>query len=57
MAETKKRMTFTQAMMEVFGKKSPTQTTMELVAEFKALTEQDRAWFKAELASLGYEII
>lgn len=51
-----KQMTFISAMKDYFGMKQR-QTSMEFMAEIKALTVQDRDWFKANLPSVGYEIV
>ena len=50
------QITFTKAIVEYFGKK-PGQTTNEFMQELKALTDEDRAYFKREFAKIGYEII
>lgn len=50
------QMTFTKAIVEFFGKK-PGQSTTDFMAEIKALTEADRAYFKAEFAKIGVEIV
>jgi hypothetical protein len=50
------QMSFTKAIVEYFGKR-PTQSTGEFMQEIKALSPQDRAWFKAEFAKMGWEII
>lgn len=51
-----KQMTFITAMKDYFGM-HPNQTAMEFMQEIKALTPQDRDWFKANLPSVGYEIV
>lgn len=47
--------TFVTALKDFFGYK-PGQTAMEFVAEVKALSPDDRAYFKAEFAKIGIEI-
>lgn len=49
------QMSFTKAVSEYFGKK-PGQTLMELQAEIKALTPEDREYFKREFVKVGIEI-
>lgn len=49
MAEAK---SFAVAMMETF--KKPGQNTQEFLAEFKQLTPEDKAWYRAELIKTGY---
>lgn len=49
------QMTFTKAINDYFGKK-PGQTLMELQAEIKALTSEDREYFKREFLKVGIEI-
>jgi hypothetical protein len=46
---------FTKAILDYFGKK-PGQTAMELQAEIKALTPDDREYFKREFAKIGVVI-
>jgi hypothetical protein len=48
--------TFTKAINEFFGKK-PGQTLMELQAEIKALTIEDREYFKREFLKIGIEVV
>ena len=50
------QMTFTKAVNEFFGKK-PGQTLMELQAEIKSLTPEDREYFKREFVKVGIEIV
>lgn len=50
-----KTMTFLTAMRDYFGMK-PGQTAMEFMQEIKALNTAERDWFKANLATVGYEI-
>lgn len=51
-----KQMTFISAMKDYFGMKAG-QTAMDFMQEIKALTSEDRDWFKANLPSVGYEIV
>lgn len=46
---------FTKAVLDFFGKK-PNQTAMELQQELKALTPDDREYFKREFAKVGIEV-
>lgn len=46
---------FTGAMLDFFGKK-PGDTAMGFQAELKALDPTDRAYFRAELTKVGYEV-
>lgn len=50
-----KRMSFVTAMLDYFGKNG--KSSVEFMAEMKALTPDDRKWFEANLPSVGYEII
>lgn len=47
---------FTAAMLDYFGKK-PGQSNSDFLKEIKELTEADKAWFSANLPSVGYEIV
>jgi len=49
------QMSFTKAIIETFPKR-PDQTMADYGAEIRALTPQDRAYFKAEFAKIGIEI-
>ena len=49
------QMTFTKALVEFFGKK-PGQTPGEFMLEIKALTPDDRAYFKREFLKVGIEV-
>ena len=49
------QMSFTKAIIEIFPKR-PSQTMADYMAEIKALTPQDREYFKAEFAKIGIEI-
>lgn len=46
---------FTKAVLDYFGKR-PNQTAMELQAELKALTPEDREYFKREFSKIGVEV-
>lgn len=46
---------FTKACHDFFGRK-PDQTLGEFQAELKALTPEDREYFKREFAKIGVEI-
>ncbi len=48
--------TLMKALKEYFGFK-PGQNLTDFMAEIKALTPEDRAYFKREFAKVGYEII
>ena len=50
-----KKMTFVQAMRDYFGQK-PGQSLQEFAAELNKLSETDKAWFRANLPSVGYEL-
>lgn len=50
-----KQMSLTAACKDYFGYK-PGQTLGEFMAEVKALTTEDRAYFKREFLVAGYEI-
>jgi hypothetical protein len=50
-----KTMGFIAACKDYFGFK-PSQTMQEFAAEIKALTEDDREYFKREFAKVGYTI-
>ena len=52
---TNKTKTLLGALMDFFGKK-PGQTLQDFSAEMKTLTDADRAYFKAELEKVGYQI-
>jgi len=52
---TNRTLSFTAAINEFFGKK-PGQTLMELQAEIKALTPEDREYFKREFLKVGIQI-
>jgi hypothetical protein len=45
----------TKALKEYFGFK-PGQNLTDFMAEIKALTTEDREYFKREFAKVGYEI-
>ena len=50
-----KTMSFVQAMMHYFGK-HPGQTTQQFAQELNALAAEDKAWFRANLPSVGYNL-
>jgi hypothetical protein len=50
-----KQMTLTTACKDYFGYK-PGQTLGEFMQEVKALTTDDREYFKREFLKVGYEI-
>ena len=47
---------YTAAMRTFFGL-LPGQTPHSFLREMKALTEEDNAWFRAQLPKGGYQII
>lgn len=47
-------MTFLGALMHAF--KKPGQTTADFAQEVKALTDEDKAYFRAELIKAGYKL-
>lgn len=49
------KVTFTKAMMQFFGK-LPGQTLGQFAEELKALTAEDRAYFKAGLEQNGFAV-
>lgn len=54
MTETK-RMSFVSAMLDYFGKNG--KDSMAFMAEMKALTPEDKAWFRKTLPDVGYELV
>ena len=50
-----KAYSLTTAMLDYFGK-HPGQSTAEFAQELKALTDADKAEFRAALIKLGYRI-
>jgi hypothetical protein len=48
-------MSFLKAMMHAF--KTASQTTAQFAAEFKALSDADKAWYKEALIEAGYQLI
>lgn len=50
-----RQMTFTAALVDFFGKQ-PGQSVGEFMQEIKALTQEDRAYFKREFVKVGIEI-
>lgn len=51
-----KQLSFVQAMKDYFGLK-PQQTALGFMQEMKALSDEDKAWFRANLPKVGYEIV
>ena len=54
--EANKTYSFTTAMLDFFGK-LPGQSTMDFATELKALTDADKAEFRAGLVAYGYKLI
>ena len=52
-----KKMSFAAAMRDYFGDRPGATGPGAFLAELKALTFEDRAWFRQHLPSVGYEII
>jgi hypothetical protein len=53
-----KKMTFVSAMRDYFGSRPGGDTTpTAFLHEMKALTSEDKAWFRTQLATVGYEIV
>jgi hypothetical protein len=50
------RSTLTKALKDYFGYK-PGQNLTDFMAEIKALTPEDKAYFRREFLKVGYEII
>lgn len=50
-----KKMSLVAAMKDYFGL-LPGKSAMDFLKEWKALSDEDKAWFKANLPSVGYEI-
>ena len=50
-----KKMSFVTAMLDYFGKNGKDSGAFML--EMKALSDDDKKWFRANLPSVGYEII
>jgi len=50
-----KILSFVEAMRDYFGLKEG-QTLSDFYQELKALSTEDRAWFRQELPKVGYEI-
>jgi hypothetical protein len=48
--------TFTKAVVDYFGKK-PGQSAGEFLQEIKALTAEDREYFRREFLKVGVEVI
>jgi hypothetical protein len=51
-----KQMTFIQAMKDYFGL-LPDQTPVGFMKEIKALSPDERSWFRSTLPSVGYQIV
>lgn len=51
-----KKLTFVAAMKDYFGL-LPNETNTGFVAEIKALTPEDRAYFTTLLSTVGYEVV
>lgn len=51
-----KSMTFVTAMKDYFGLQ-PGETVSGFLTEIRALTDADKAWFRANLPSVGYEVL
>lgn len=49
-----KILSFVSAMLDYFGKNG--KDSQAFMGEIRALTDEDRAWFKAELPKVGYII-
>lgn len=49
------KMSFTKACADYFGRQ-PNQNLSEFMAEIKALTPDDRTYFRREFLKVGYEI-
>jgi len=55
----KKKMTFVSAMRDYFGYlviDGAQETPSQFLQELKKLTDEDKAWFRANLPTVGYEI-
>lgn len=50
-----KKMSFVSAMKDYFGIK-PGDNSMGFLQEMKALTAEDKTWFRENLPKVGYEI-
>lgn len=55
MLEKGDEMSLVRALMHAF--KRPDETTANFAAQIKALTDADKAWYKAELIKAGYKIV
>lgn len=51
-----KRMTFVQAMKDYFGLR-PNTTNSDFLKEMTALSSEEKAWFRENLPTVGYEIV
>ena len=52
-----KQMTFVQAMKDFFGLRPGATGALDFMQEIKALDADERAWFRENLATVGYEIV
>lgn len=53
-----KKMTFVTAMKDYFGARTGTDgSPMAFLQEMKALTDEDKKWFRENLPKVGYEIV
>lgn len=50
------RSTLTKALKDYFGYR-PGQNLTDFMAEIKALTPEDKSYFKREFLKVGYEIV
>jgi hypothetical protein len=50
-----KQLSFVSAMLDYFGKNG--KDSQAFMLEMKALTPDDRQWFRDNLPSVGYQII
>ena len=50
-----KRMSFVLAMKDYFGMREG-ETTMGFLQELKALSDEEKQWFRENLPKVGYEI-
>ena len=51
-----KQMTFAAAMRDYFGFQ-PNTGVSQFMVELKALTDEDKKWFRENLPKVGYEIV
>lgn len=56
-----KQMSFAAAMKDYFGYRpmadGQTGNAASFMAELRALSDDDKAWFRAELPKVGYEVV